>query len=340
MKKNQIRTRSRRKTPWDGVPADELDSFEIFLRREYHEHYSVHHVSISETDEAQLLNSFEIRTCHLCGSTRIRKDGFAKSRLQRYYCNDCRQNFVITTGTIFDSHKLPISEWIEFCIDVFGYGSTSLTSKANKNSITTSNYWLNKLFLLLKDYSDSIIVKGKIQIDETYYRKRNDELKRTKEGKQFRGLSRNQEGIYTACDENGIVYARANGTGKPSQKRCWESLGTHIGSGSLMIHDKERAHRVLVRNLNLKEKVYDASRLKDLSDKRNPMNQINQVHNQMQKFLDSHPGFNREHLQDYINLFMFITNPPDDPLEKIRLILEMGLTKPISLRYRKLYQHK
>jgi len=279
LKKNQIRTRSRRKTPWDGVPADELDSFEIFLRREYHDHYSVHHVSISETDEAQLLNSFEISTCHLCGSTRIRKDGFTKSRLQRYYSNDCRQNFVITTGTIFDSHKLPISELIEFCIDVFGYGSTSLTSKANKNSITTSNYWLNKLFLLLKDYSDSIIVKGKIQIDETYYRKRNDELKRTKEGKQFRGLSRNQECIYTACDENGIVYARANGTGKPSQKRCWEALGTHISSGSLMIHDKERAHRVLVRNLNLKEKVYDASKLENYSDKKNPMNQINQVHN-------------------------------------------------------------
>ena len=46
-----------------------------------------------------------------------------------------------------------------------------------------------------------------------------------------------------------------------------------------MIHDKERAHRVLVRNLNLKEKVYDASKLENYSDKKNPMNQINQVHN-------------------------------------------------------------
>lgn len=36
----------------------------------------------------------------------------------------------------------------------------------NKNSYTTTNYWLNKIYLLLKNYQNSIVLKDNVEIDE------------------------------------------------------------------------------------------------------------------------------------------------------------------------------
>ena len=258
----------------------------------------------------------------------------------RYYCKDCKHTFVITTGTIFDHHKISIEEWIEFCLNLFGYGSTNLTSKNNKNSITTTNYWLNKVFLLLKNYQDDIMLSGKVYIDEKYYRKRSNQIKKRADGKKPAGLSRNQDCIFTGCDLNGHIYAKVNGSGKPSMARCWEALGNHIYPGSTLIHDKERSHRILVDRLELNSIVDDSKECCKLDDKHNPLNPINRVHDAMEKFLNSHSGFTRNHLQDYLNLFVFMNGDRKYPLIQAYKLIEMGLTKPIILRYRELYQLK
>ena len=70
---------------------------------------------------------------------------------KRYFCKTCGRRFTPTTGTIFEDHKLSISEWIEFLLNLFGYSSLNLNSKVNKNANTTAKYWLKKIFLLLEE---------------------------------------------------------------------------------------------------------------------------------------------------------------------------------------------
>ena len=164
--KKSFRPASRSGTPWDSIDDKALNPLQKFLKYKYKAHFYAHHQALSETGEANLLNSIPVTKCHICGSTNIIKYG-RKNNLVRYYCKDCKHTFVITTGTIFDHHKISIEEWIEFCLNLFGYGSTNLTSKNNKNSITTTNYWLNKVFLLLKNYQDDIMLSGKVYIDDT-----------------------------------------------------------------------------------------------------------------------------------------------------------------------------
>lgn len=60
----------------------------------------------------------------------------------------------------------------------------------------------------------------------------------------------------------------------------------------------------------------------------------------LKKFLNAHSGFNRDDLQDYINLYCFIANPPADKLKKVELLLQWALFTPKALKYRELYSKK
>ena len=147
--KNRIDT-SRQKTPWDS--KDEKTILQNFVSKKYKENYKAKHPKLIDTDEAELLNSITINNCRYCDSENIKKNGKSKNCVQIYYCKDCGRKINPTTGTIFENHKISITEWIEFLLDIFNYGSTSLTSRVNKNSMNTSTYWLQKVFLILREY--------------------------------------------------------------------------------------------------------------------------------------------------------------------------------------------
>lgn len=89
-----------------------------------------------------------------------------------------------------------------------------------------------------------------------------------------------------------------------------------------------------MKELELQSKVYSSKELKGLEDNANPLNPVNDVHDRLKKFLNAHAGFSRKHIQDYMNLFAFVRNPPYDPLEKVELLLNLAFSNPKMLRYR------
>ena len=62
-----------------------------------------------------------------------------------------------------------------------------------------------------------------------------------------------------AIDYHNDIYAVICGHGKPSASRIFEALKNHIVSGSTLIHDGERAHDKLIKELDLKEEFYKAN---------------------------------------------------------------------------------
>ena len=166
MKNNKYHSHSRRKTPWD---EEEVSDIASFVHDEYRSHYLYHHHPLSETGDSGLLNKFIPQSCPYCHGTQYKRNGHTTYGLQKYKCIDCKRNFTITTGTIFQDHKLSISEWIEYLLNLFGYSSINLNSKMNKNSETTSKYWLAKIFMLLSDYQEDIVLSDCVMIDKTYY---------------------------------------------------------------------------------------------------------------------------------------------------------------------------
>jgi transposase-like protein len=54
--------------------------------------------------------------CPHCGGTeKCKKLEGSKHRPGLYQCGDCRQQFIVTVGTIFKSFKVPLNKWLVAC---------------------------------------------------------------------------------------------------------------------------------------------------------------------------------------------------------------------------------
>ena len=322
--------KSRKQTPWDGV--EKKTPTQEFLQMHYVARYEQRHPTIRETGEASLINSYVPSKCPYCGSENFIRKGVDANGIQRYKCI-CGQTFRPTTGTVFDSRKIPISEWMEYCLNIFRYVSLNADSWNNRNAFSTSKYWLEKLFLTLEGSQDNIVLEGTVWLDETYYSVLMKDRERDANGNLLRGLSRNQICIGVATDKRHTVCL-IEGYGKPTQSHSYETFKTHIKPESTVIHDKESVHRKLIDKLSLKSQAYASKDLKGLADSENPLNPVNRIHNLLKMFLNAHSGFNRNELQGYLNLYSFVINPPADHLEKVEKIIKMVFENPKSLRYR------
>jgi hypothetical protein len=225
---------------------------------------------------------------------------------------------------------------MEYCLNLFRHVSITADSWNNKNAFITSRYWLQKLFLTLETVQNSIVLRDLVWLDETFYTVRTDDIIHNEDGSKLRGLSQNQICIGVATDKKNTLFL-VEGTDKPSQKKTFEAFANHIESGSTLIHDREAAHVKLVRELSLNSITYASGELKGLPDKDNPLNPVNRAHAIPKKFLYTHSSFNRPDLQDYLNLFAFVSNPPVDLLEKVELVIKTAFANPKMLRFRDYY---
>lgn len=295
------------------------------------------HPSLRRTGEADLINSIVPGSCPYCSDTSFSRFGQTANGIQRYRCKACGRTFTPTTGTVFDNHKISISEWMEYCLNLFRYLSITAGSWNNRNALTTSRYWLEKLFLVLDGYESEIVLGGRVWFDETFYAVRSGDIKLKPDGSKPRGLSANQLCIGVACTKEQILCL-LEGKGQPTAKKSYMAFHGHIEPGSTLVHDKGKAHGTLISSLGLVDEAYDSNAIKKLPDRDNPMNRVNEVHARLKNFLYAHNSFDRKSMQGYLNLFSFAMNPPDNHLEKVELLLNRALSTRKILRYRTYYK--
>ena len=334
-------THSRRKTPWDGINAGDRTPLQTFLYQNYLDRYEARHPALAETNEAALVNGYEPQECPYCGSGRFVRAGLDKNGLQRYRCAEegCKRRFTLLTGTIFDAHRISITEWIEFTLNILRYLSINADSWNNRNTINTSRYWINKLFYVAAAIREEKILSGEVQFDETYIPLASADLERNEDGSRLRGISNNQMCIGVAYDGSN-AYCIYEGLGPPTSERTLEAFRGHIEPGSILIHDMEPAHNLLVRELGLESRAYNSKEIKKLPDNLNPLNEVNTLHSRLQSFLGAHPGFKRDTLQGYLDLFSLAFSSPEDPLLKLEIVLDVALNLKKVLRYRDFYGSK
>lgn len=330
------RDRSRRKTIWDG--KSDLTDTQSFIQSKIIEHYEQRHPDLSDSGEANLINSFAPAKCPYCGSEHFKRNGRTSNGIQRYHCV-CGRTFLPTTGTIFDEHRISISEWIEYCMNLFRHVSISVDSWNNRNAFTTSRYWLQKVFLTLAGSQDDIILSGDVWLDETFYPLISSDIQHNEDGTKLRGISRNQLCIGVATDKTNTIFL-LEGLGKPTQQKTFETFAEHIRPGSTLIHDREQAHAKLVRELSLRSEIHSSAETKGLRDSQNPMYPVNHQHALLMHFLKSHTGFSRENIQGFLDLFAFVNNPPSELEAKVEKMVIWAFENPKLLRYRDFFSGK
>lgn len=323
--------------PWDHTRESSLS--QKLISATVHEWYDAKHRP-SSIEEVELINSVALTSCRCCGSEKIISYGRYRNGIKRCFCNDCHHSFSALTGTIFEDRKIPISEWIEYLIHLFEFHSITTSARDNRNAYSTGRYWLFKVFAVLDDIQKDTVLEGNIYLDETFFTVVESKKKRKENGKEYRGISRNKLCVAAAYDEAGHILLICENTSKPSFKSTWNALGTHIKPKSHLIHDGEKSHHILIEKLNLTHEEYDSQTLKKLPDEENPLDPINEIHSLAKRFMRSHGGFDRDNLQDWMNLISFLLSEPRDRYEKIDLFINLALNSPCVVKYRDVMSKK
>ncbi len=71
-----------------------------------------------------------------------------------------------------------------------------------------------------------------------------------------------------------------------------------------------------------------------MDDKDNPLQPVNELHALMKRFMRMHGSYQREHLQDWMNLFYFIMNDPKDKYDKVLKFIQLAVDSPKRVKYR------
>lgn len=296
------------------------------------------HRRMSE-EEISMLNGIVPEACPYCGEAGFVKDGFHRNGIRKYRCRGCGRTFSPLTGTLFDSHRIPISEWFEYLMHLFEFHSNASSSRDNRNVRNTGKYWISKVFSVLAGCQDGIVLKGRVYLDETYFPLKPGDME-TKEGKKLRGLSRNLVCVATAYDGHRL-YMKACGLGKPGRKEILGAFRGHVSKGSTLVHDGERSHALLVRELGLREELHPTAETAGLPDSLNPMDPINDIHAGLKAFMRQHPSYRRRDLQDWLNLFWFVRSYRHRSFkEKAVVLIGMAMRTRKIIRYRDVFPRK
>ncbi len=84
---DNIKSKSRRRTPWTG--AEEATPLQAFIDKCTERDYKHRHPYLDGMEESTFLNSYEVTQCKHCESPLIRKEGYPDKGIRKYRCKEC-----------------------------------------------------------------------------------------------------------------------------------------------------------------------------------------------------------------------------------------------------------
>ena len=240
--------------------------------------------------------------CPACGEPSPWRDGLTAASVQRWRCPRCGARFNSLTGTVLEHCKKPLPTWVDFIRLTLSAASLDACAEMCRITHQTAWEWRHRLFAAVDGYQDRIVLRGRVWVDETYV---NDTDRSKGYGQaRKRGLSKQKVCIAVGIDARKEPVAVVCGHGKPSSARIRRALKPHIAEGAVLVHDRERAHGVLVRELKLEDEAHKA-------DVRDPgyleaMELVNNLCSWIKRYLWRFTGMDPDNLQSYLNLYVYL----------------------------------
>ena len=323
-------------TPWDGTCDADLTPSQVAVRDSHRSVYEFRHRTPSETGDASFLDRHVRERCPRCGDERVCRWGREADGVQRYRCGACGRTFTSSTGTIFEDHKLPVADRAESVGQALGpEGPEAMAREGGRGGATTA-WRVARPLAVPRGTRDGVMPSGEARIDE---RTRPLAAKDRVGGAAGMGAYPGDRiCIAVGCDDAGRSFMARAGLGKLSKSRCWDAYGGHIERGSRLVHDMENAHSILVDRPGPGGVAYRSADPGGLDDAHDPLRRVSHMHFLLREFMRRHSGFRRDRIDDWLNLFSVIVNPPSNRLEKVAMVLDRAMSLPISLPYRGYYE--
>lgn len=268
--------------------------------------------------------------CPSCGCNAVSRDGHTPVGRQRYQCPLCGRRFSLLTSTVLEYGKKDLATWVDFVTLMCCNTPLDLAVEMCGIAHTTAFEWRHRVFTTVDGYQKRLRLGGRIWIDELYLT--DSSLERTADWRPKRGLSKDKLCIAVAIDAKKNVVVAVCGHGKPSTKRVKDALLGHIERGSVIVHDKERAHNGLVKAAACTDGAYkaDANGTVYLES----MAMVNNLCSWLRRYLFRFPGMKMANLQSYLNwsVYLFRVKRDDGRWPKIARVIRHLLMSETSYR--------
>ena len=110
--------------------------------------------------------------CFHCKSKNACKRAGETARPGLYLCRDCRREFTVTLGTIFEDSHLPIAKWLKgfhlMCSSKKGISALQLQRNLGLGSYRTAWFMAHRIREAMKDIPTLGKLGGVVEVDETY----------------------------------------------------------------------------------------------------------------------------------------------------------------------------
>ena len=287
--------------------------------------------------------------CPNCSSCNVVKNGHTKKGIQTYKCNDCKRRFNNLSNTIFHHTHLTYKQLLKFFECMRDKFSIRKTAKLVGTSITTAFTIRHKILDVLGAIRENIKLHGKVEVDEYYIsinlkgtKKENmprfSKPRKTK-GNSIRGINSHKVCIESAIDEYDNTFLEIVGNGPITSEMARKSLTSKLKNVSKIITDCKSSYESVASENN-----WDLVQIKSgtyVNENGDSLANINSLHSGLEVFLSIFHGVSTNHLQGYLDWFMFdkYLNYTTEILEQAEIYEKNTISKETSITYSNVYDN-
>jgi transposase-like protein len=109
--------------------------------------------------------------CVHCGSVNVTRLNGKAARPGVLQCNDCREQFTVTVGTVLEDSHIPLAKWVKgfhlMCSSKKGISALQLQRNLGLGSYRTAWHMAHRIRYAMKCETAPVLT-GKVEVDETY----------------------------------------------------------------------------------------------------------------------------------------------------------------------------
>lgn len=273
------------------------------------------------------IQSEKITVCRKCGEEGgVAKFGKDASGKQRYRCKYCGATFTATSYSTIAHTHCDMSKWEKYIECLLAGLSLEKCSQRCGISVRTAFLWRHKILSTLQNDQTGRVLAGIVELDEAFFsisykgnrtKSKNFTMPRKahRRGNDCKAQTGSRACVMCALERNGQAYGEVLGKGQPTIAMLSHAFDNRILNDSIILSDKAvGAVHYFERNEALRH--ITLSSVANPNKKSGPpevkgafhIQNVNNMHTRLRKFLRSYNGVSTKYLNHYVNLFVWLDN--------------------------------